>query len=251
MEGHIGTSGQGLMLDLSGIEITATKFTSAVQAFHDLIKEVAKTTTGMSGGVRWVVVVTSGSARIEYIPRAVRVPASDLPGVLDAIEGGIAAVESASNQPSYFSERALELTSRLASLVDGREGDVDRVRIWRERRAHDLTLRTVAYVDSLFGIEARDWGTIEGVLETITGRRGLEFRVTDRVTNRVTRCIFDEDMIEDVTGAFMHRVSVSGLIRYRKDGEPVSIRVEEFQVFPPATQLPDFEEVRGILKGAV
>lgn len=245
-EPAVGT-GQRLTLDLSGVEIPADKFVDGVEAFLDLLKEVARTVSGKPGSIRWVISVRPGSALIDFEPRPKTVSLSDIPVIVDAVENGIVATEKGAGQPPGFSDRAVGYAGDLAAILGGRERDLDRVRVWRNATAHDVTLRTVANADALSGIEFRDWGTVEGVLEVISGRRGLEFSVKDAVTGRSAKCYFAQDMLDDVTGAFMRRVSVSGVIRYRRNGEPVSIKVEDFVVFPRGEELPDFEEVRGIL----
>ena len=243
-------SAQRLTLDLSGAEIPAEKFVDGVKAFLNLVKEVARTVTGRTGSVYWVVTVRPGSAIIDYEARPRRVMPSDLIPIIDTVEMGIVATEAGASQPPGFSDRAQDYTSTLAAILEGRERKLDRVRVWRGGAAHDVTLRTVANVDALSGIEFRDWGTLEGTLETITGHRGFpEFFVKDVVRGRSTRCYFNEELLDDVVGAFLRRVAVSGIIRYRRNGEPVSIVVEELMVFPRNDELPDFEDVRGILRG--
>ena len=239
-----------MTLDLSAPEIPAEKFADGVRAFLDLINEVANTVSGKPRTVRWIVSVRPGSALVDFEPRAEKISERELSGIVTTVEGGIVALEAGLSQPPKFSNRAVDHMGRLASILDGRKRDLDHLRVWRGHIRHDVTLQTVANVDALSGIDARDWGTIEGELVTISGAHGLQFAVRDEVTKRSTRCYFGEDIVEDVAGAFLRRVSVSGIIRYRRDGEPVSIKVDEFTILPRREELPDFEDVRGILRGA-
>ena len=104
--------------------------------------------------------------------------------------------------------------------------------------------------DEWFGVESRDWGTIEGKLWDIKEKGSLKFMVEDNLTHRSAECIFDEDALDDVQDAFRHRVSVTGVIRYKANGEPVSIDVEELYVFPEEHELPTIAEMMGILREA-
>jgi hypothetical protein len=238
-----------LVLEISGPQITADKFTKGVSAFLGILKDVSRNVSGTPQGVRWVVTVQPGSVLVAYHPQVVKAPPAVVPEILDAVETGIQAVESGSASPKYWSDSSLRQAAQLGALVDLEKGELDRVRVWRDETPHAISPRAVSHVDALFGIESRDWGTIEGVLETLSGARDLMLVVRDPVTRRVTRCYFDDQMIEEVRLAWMRRVSVSGVIQYRRDGEPVSIEVEEFSIFPADEDLPDIGDIRGIFGG--
>jgi len=137
---------------------------------------------------------------------------------------------------------------KLASVLEHRPDEVDLIRVWRNGRSHQVTTQTVANVDAIHGIASRDWGTIEGRLQMITEVRRLRFVVRDAVTARLTECFFDDDIIDDVTSAFGKRVSVSGVILYRANGDTKSIEVEEFSVMPDEDELPDIDDMIGILQ---
>ena len=236
-----------LVLEISGPQITAEKFELGLRSFLAIIKNVAKEVSDQPKPVRWLVSVEPGSLRVEFRPEPVKAPANKIATILDTIENGIISAEAGLAPPRYFSDRALTKVGKLASIVDGAEDGLDRVQVWRNGKPHPITAKTVAHVDSLVGIQSRDWGTIEGKLQTITERRVTKFVVYDPVTDRPTHCYFDDEILDEVVDAFGQRVSVSGLIRYRGDGEPVSIDVEEFRVLPTDDLLPSVDEVRGIL----
>ena len=126
---------------------------------------------------------------------------------------------------------------------------INRIRIWRDQKSNSVSSKALAYINSLFGIESKDWGTIEGRLSVLSERRGLQILVYDPVTNQPTRCYFKEEILKEVLSAFGQRVSVSGLIRYR-GGEPMNMKVEEFYIFPEPETLPGIMDIRGILKGS-
>jgi hypothetical protein len=241
-------AGARLTLEIDGQRISAEKFARGVRAFLTLIEAVGKNVSGQPRGIRWLVEVRPGSANIDFIPEAVKVTDDTLPRVLDEIILGVAHIESHAERPPNFSNSALRGVRELASILDGKEGELDQVRIWRNGKPSKVTPRSIANVDSLLGTSSKDWGTIEGRLSVLSERRGLRFAVYDPVTDKPTRCHFDEEIISEVVKAFGKRVSVCGLIRYRGDGEPLSIRVEEFHVFPERDGLPSVEDVRGILR---
>ncbi|HVV63553.1 MAG TPA: hypothetical protein VHD14_17530, partial [Pseudolabrys sp.] len=62
------------------------------------------------------------------------------------------------------------------------------------------------------------------------------------------RCYFPENLLTDVFEKFRKRVEVSGIIHYRKNGMPVSIRAETLTALPDDSELPTVGDVRGILR---
>lgn len=93
-----------------------------------------------------------------------------------------------------------------------------------------------------------DYGSIEGRLQTVTERGRLQFIVYERLWDRPVRCFIPDHLTEEAVAAFRTRVEVYGLIRYRKDGQPVSIDVDEIVGFPPDAEIPSFRDVHGILR---
>jgi len=227
-----------LTLEIDGPQITAEKFEMGIRSFLDLIKEVAKSVSGHSKGIQWLIDVRPGSIKVDFLPKPEKAPPDIVPSIVDTIASGIVSLESRDIRPPHFSDRALRNAQSLASILDGKEPDLDKVSVWIDERPNPVSTKTVAHVNSLLGVHSRDWGTIEGRLSVISERGGLRFVVYDQLTNKPIRCHFDEELIEEVIESFQQRVSVSGLIRYRGDGEPISIKVEKFFIFPKPEALP-------------
>jgi len=93
------------------------------------------------------------------------------------------------------------------------------------------------------------FGSVEGVLKAIDLSRKPVFRIYDLLTNKSVRCYFYSNSIEEFKDALEKRVSVSGLVKSREDGEKLSIEVEEIEIFPPEDELPTIQEIIGILGG--
>ncbi len=241
---------EGLTLEISGPQIPADKFEQGIRAFFAIVTDVTRQVHGTGKGLQWTVGVHEGSVCVDFVPHPLRAEASVIPQVLDTVEQGIVAVECGNVPPPHYGEKAVANTAKLAGIVGGAPGGPDLVRVWRNSRAHPLTARAVANADARAGVESRDWGSIEGILQTITEVHGLRFMVHDAVTKRSMQCFFDDEMLDDVMEAFQKRVSVSGTVRYRGNGEPVSIQVEDMHVFPPDGTLPGIYDVLGILRRA-
>jgi len=56
------------------------------------------------------------------------------------------------------------------------------------------------------------------------------------------------EIYNEVIAAIGKRISAYGSIRYRKNGQPASVEIEKLTVFPDQSELPQFEDVIGLLE---
>ena len=106
---------------------------------------------------------------------------------------------------------------------------------------------SVAYVDELLGTPAKAYGTIEGKLFALNTKGRLTFSIAETLTGKDVKCYFSDDIFDEVIRAIRRRVSAYGLIRYRKNGQPVSVEIEKLTVFPDQSDLPQFRDIIGLL----
>ena len=92
--------------------------------------------------------------------------------------------------------------------------------------------RMAAHVDEIIGVSGHATGALEGRLETITIHGQNVFTIYDPLRRRGTRCICDADTLDATQGLLGHRVLGYGDVGYNKGGEPIIIRVEQFQLLP-------------------
>ncbi len=236
-----------LTLRLEGQRITADRFLRAAESFFGLLGEVSEALTGKSKAFEWLVSVERGS--IVLGARAEPSYKTDLPpaAIVEAAYSGFKKLqERKSVRPEFFNDDALQSARDLAKLVDGKA-----VRVLQIRRSRNsFTLKddkVVRNVDLILGGTATELGTIEGKLEMISARGCLHVGVWDALTDRQVRCFVRPGLLEEAKAAFGRRVAVTGTIRYRPNGEPVSIEVDSLEVFPGREDLPSAEDVYGIL----
>lgn len=236
-----------LTLRIDGQRITAERFLKAVSSFVGLIHEVSEAVTQERGAFRWIIAVESGSAIVHFRPETRRVEASFAPRSIKAVNDGLALLEKRAERPRFWSDGALRKAKDLSEVLDSATGALDHVSVTGDRRAQDVTRKTAAHVDALIGSEIVSLGTIEGRLRAITEAGGVHFVVQDPVTHNSVRCYFAEENADEYMQAWRKRVAVYGEIRYRKDGHPVSIAVQEVRVLKESHELPRAKDVRGIL----
>lgn len=231
-----------LTLELSGDDITPEIFVRGVRSFFAVLNEV---TDQIDDSVGWRVQVKRGSNLIGVYPRGMPSPAAAQ--IINSVEAGLAAIERSEKEPEEFTERALSGARDLAKLALASDGGVT-VQVWADRRAQSLTAKSIAYIDDLLGDAFEEHGALLGRIQTISERGGARFVVYDDLTDRPIRCILPEDKLDEAMAAFRHRCEIYGMIRYRKDGQPNRIRVEDIIVFPDDSELPSAADVRGLLR---
>jgi hypothetical protein len=239
-----------LTLSIAGSRITADRFMRAVESFFGLIDEVSQAMTGAPKTIEWIVSVKRGSIVLGAAGEA-KSPAVSVAAVVNAAYTGLKQLQEYGKRPArpaHFTENALQDARDLARLVDGKAVKVVQVRRSNDRfRVHE---RAVLNIDSILGGTLVEVGVVEGRLQMISSRGTLHVGVWDSAGDRLVRCFVKPDMIDEAKAALDKRVALAGIIRYRPNGEPVSIEVESLEVFPEESELPTADEVYGILSSA-
>lgn len=242
-----GHTSKKLTLKIDGQRITADRFLKAISSFIAVINDVSETVTQERSAFRWIVTVESGSAIVHFRPEPYRAQAEFVPLSMKAINDGFNMLEKRAERPRFWSDNALRKAKDLSEVLEVSERALDHVSVKLDSLQHNITRKISAHVDALIGSEYKSLGTIEGRLRTVTEAGGVHFVVQDPVTHNSVRCNIGEDDVERYLAAFRKRVAVYGEIRYRKDGEPISIAVHDFRVLRESHELPKAKDVKGIL----
>ena len=239
-----------LIMYIDGPSLSLDKFIKAQEKLLIILHEVDQKISGSNEHfVSWTIpFVEAGSIylTIEGTPALENVELSDISEVVDIVKSGIEIIEDRAEWPPYFTERALVSAKDLAELVGE---DISLIQIRRKSHQVSLTKHLAANVDELIGGHYKSLGSIEGTLGSINVFLKKTFLVYDFLTKRSVRCYFPNQLFETAKDALGRRVSVSGVIRSRKNGDRVSIAVEELEVFPRSEELPDVFDIIGILAG--
>jgi hypothetical protein len=237
-----------LTLEIEGMGVTAEKFLRGVGAFFGLVLEVTKRVCVDRPRIEWLVQVRAGSNLVGVRPA----PGYPAPQIVDAVlrvvRDGIETLEDRSEEPLFFSALAIKHLRNLGRIASADDKNDTRVRVWVKQQKLDVTRRSVAHVANLLREVSAEYGSVEGRLQVASERRGLHFTVYEPIWDKPIRCDIPDDMLDAALKLFGKRIEVYGLIRYRRDGSPSSIRVEEIVPFPSRDELPSAAEVRGILK---
>jgi hypothetical protein len=237
-----------LTLKLDG-EISIGQFRSAVDSFFEMAQNVASEFTAERAEVKWTVGVREGSAVIMLHPRSSTMPPERITELLSVIETGIGALERGDKRrPKFFNDNAMQNAKKLARLAN----DQLFVSVKAARIERKVSSQVIASVDRHLEPAYQDFGTLEGKLQIVSAADGgLEFKLLDPVFGHRIRCFVEPETEERVLKSFRKRVRVWGLIKYRADGVPVSIRVDDFEIVLPNSELPTIDEIMGILADPV
>jgi hypothetical protein len=247
-ERKIKKDNNSITLDFDGPIVTPDTFRRLVSAFVELLMAVTDKAAGTGKKTVWDMSVSTGSRL--FIARAVadQGTTATTRRVLSAIPKGLNNLEKgASNPPAYFDQRALRAARELASIPKQRK--LTYVRFHAEGPTVAVSQRSADTAIKLLG-QHQALGSVEGRLQTLSGRGSLQIVVFDDLYENGINCFIDEELMEQAKDAFRKRVSVTGMIQYDQESRPVSIRVDTIKVFKDIADLPPIKNLRGIFKKA-
>jgi hypothetical protein len=234
-------------------QVTLRRLGEALDAWTDLLREIASDVAGTPGrdAVRFVVTeAKAGSFDLTAKPQSARRDVSPviMPRITKTVTAGLRALARRPVRPKHFSDTALLRVRDLGRLTSP---ETPTVKIGNGTEPIPLSSRLLANVEAVLAPEVQSIGTIEGKLEGLIVHGKSRFLIFDPLTGRQVTCYFGERIAYDtVLRVFGKRLAVTGLIRSRRSGERVDIQVTRLEVLPPDEELPSAEDVRGILKAA-
>ena len=236
-----------LTFEITGSVVTPERFQRALVAFFGLLAEVTKAVTPEGEHVDWRVQVRQGSNLVGISPGP-GVPTALAVSVRRAIMSGLETLEHAPAEPPQFSEKALVSVTRLASSIGTHDDDDTVIRIWGEKAPVPVTPRLARNVAELLGEAYTDYGSVEGRLRTISEAGAFRIVIYEPIFSRSVPCNIPERLMQQALSLFGRRVEVYGDISYRRNGFVSRVSVQEIVAFPVERDLPDHEQVRGILQ---
>lgn len=235
-----------ITLELDEEEITVQEFGSAFEHFLGLVREVTKAVTPRRHPI-WLVKIYPGSAGIGFYPKVGVLTADEMSVVRQAILSGVQQLEEG-KRPVQFTDRAIDHARGIAKAFKSRQRPA-RLRIWNQnKKSIQIKPAIEETAAKLLEPVYEDYGSVEGTLEILSGHGKFELVVYDPIRGHAIKCEVGEVEIKDALNSFMRRVEIFGKVRYRRDGMPVSVKVEKIIAFPSKDELPSLDEIRGILQ---
>lgn len=233
-----------LALELDVERVSASDFLKAAEAFIGLIKEVTKSVKDGLPKDCWEIQVQQGS-QIINATHTQKITNMESSVIVNSVLEGIDALGDFAEIPEQYNEKAVEHIKTLGNLVSRSKNDIP-VRVMSRDIARPLTNNTFNHASEILSWKYEDSGTVEGVLDVVSAHGGYEIRLCEPIFGRTVKCSVSESQMEEALHAFKKRVEVEGLIKYDKEGRPLSVKVRDITVFPPPEALPSYKDMRGI-----
>lgn len=233
-----------------GDDTSPEKFMAAARAFFGYVNEITRALATSGETPQWYVRVREGSAIIGVDP-APSAPQNIVQSIYSKAETGFRWLANGTVDDSGLPEPAIRHLRDLSELTAGARGALMNVKLWVRHKPLDVDSKIAEVVREDWRTDYKDFGTVEGRLETIQDRDGkLQLQIRDAIFRQTIRCYFPEDMLNDAFDSFRKRVEISGIVHYRKNGAPISIEVAHIDRLPDDSDLPSPEDVCGILRAA-
>lgn len=219
-------------------------FLTAVKGMRELAAEIDRSLDVDEATKHWNIVgLELGSAVLTMSPQTTNT--EDAMRRVRVMYEGIESVQSGqSGRPENFTDAALNSLKAIGAIAT-RYNDTVRVTVQDTIGTVNLNTQTVAHIEDWLGGKYQAVGSVEGKLDQVSIHRNKRFSVYDRLDHEI-RCSFKEDMMPQVKAALGERVTVRGMISYRADGVPVSIKPDNLYVLRSDSELPQPEDVTGI-----
>jgi hypothetical protein len=247
-------------LSLFGGQIELAAFTGIVEQIQIALAENERAITGRKPHASWIldtaaiipVAASPNGTSAEDLKQIIRETRNDFARVLPA---GIEEVGGESRSP-----RARDAVQRILSfmgndiqsiVVSGDEVDDVAIDFAAVERTGAGVVDPASDSQPLYtaGVYYEDIGTIEGIIDLVhTRSRKPRFSIRERWTKQHLMAEFDDQLMAHVTEALRlgRDVEVTGLIRFRGTGEPMSLR-EVTSVWWPDPEPADILTFEGVL----
>lgn len=216
----------------------------AAKSFFALAEGVAENISAKP--IAWHVEVDKGSTVLRLLPDN---PTRETAEAVEIICRGVRSLRSGiKNIPYGFTKREVQASRNLAALIDGT--DVKYIAIQNGGEPEEMPQTLIEIADAILVGEAYSaFGSIEGIMDSMSLKHGFICSVQDANYRREITCYFQkEEITKEAINGFGKRVLVGGLIRYAKEGHPTSISADSIRIFPDESELPTIEEVQALFK---
>src|SRR5262245_49621686 len=149
-----------------GEELSPDQFIAVARAFFGYVEEISRAVAPEADMPRWTVRVREGSTILAVEPTDT-VPANLVSAVYLRAEQGIRYLAAGDVQEAGLTEPAIKHLSVLSEMTEGSRRRPTRVRLWVRRKPVDVGSEIARVVREDWREDYKDFGTIEGRLETI------------------------------------------------------------------------------------
>lgn len=236
LEGRNGTSG----------DVTLSAFYQILQRVHRLLTNIEKKQTNGRSYTKFMIADLSHSSPARVVIEAC--PTNKKFDRSVAVMKGFDAVWDAAykGRPlGEFDEPVLEDMRGIAGSV-GKQ--IHSLMIGTVNDRYDINENVAKRIEAELTTAEVEHGTVEGTLEQINIHEGQNFfHIYFPAGAGKLKCHFSKALMDCATAAIGRKVSVTGQLHYRaKAFCPSEIYVENIELFPIDSELPDCDDIRGV-----
>jgi hypothetical protein len=226
-----------ISLTLNG-DVPLRLFSEAILHFNELVNQLSREIC-TEKEVEWRIEdLEAGSATATII--GISEDYYSIERVVGAYETIGKALES--HKPIPYSPAVVKAASSLTSILNGKVTSI-------ELNTPDFS----SYITQSSELSEKHtqtivFGTVRGLVETLSRRQSLRFIVYDELFDKAVKCFFEESQIEMIRDIWDKKVIVSGkVVRDTLSGRPIEVREIKAVNIIPATNSKGFRQVRGII----
>lgn len=234
-------------MELEADRLAGADFLRAVEAFIGLLREVTKVVDKDIPMDGWEVSVRPGSRIIDVFADAKRISGDRANNVASALLSEMRSQGSGGNLV-FGNDKVAKHIKTLARLAT-RERKRVPARVHTRKASVEVTKEMYDRVSESLACKVKNKciGSVTGILDEISVHGRREFRITEKLGDRVIKCIADDMLMKDALRHFGKRVDVTGFISYDRWGLPETVRAESIRPYPEPSEIPHFTRMRGIL----
>jgi hypothetical protein len=220
-------------------EIVLQDFANTLNNFNLLLNELSKE-AGDGSTIDWVIDdLHTGSAVATFI--GINPDEKITHNVIYAFENVWDSVIT--GNPFPYSERIKKIALDLTKIVNNK---VTGIKVATQNNEHvingqmaDVAIDTMRY----------SYGSVKGMIETLSKRKGLHFTLWDSLFDRPIKCYFNQEQEDEMRKVWGKKVLVTGKIG-RKSGSNIPELIKEIREIEIIDEISpgNYHKARGILK---
>lgn len=239
---------EGLPEDEGQVRLSA--FMAQLQSFSATVAKLDKEANAGKAATYFRIAALSYNSPVRVVLEPQPLGRSPYMGaaILDSLERVTSALEAGRDLSG--------LDADLLEDIRGLSGPVGKsvksaALVFRNRR-FELTSSVTKELDHALADDEVCTGSIDGALEQINVHLGANvFHIYPVVGPRKVTCRFPSKLYDDAVAAVGKRVEVFGALHFRAGASfPHLVSVNEIEPIPPDSELPDWEDLRGLARDA-
>lgn len=232
--------------------ITLRTFVAKLQTFLGLLQDFdAALSDKPLGSLDWEVTVLQKNSPpivgVTPFPRLLNAPDNSA-AIQEQVLNNIHSLAVSTERSPRMPDAALLKLKKLATGTNKLGASAVYVNAnGKPAREEPITEDTLKHVKELTDPRFAAYGSVVGRLESLSVHNGHEFRVWDRATGKPVRCKFTPERMSEVKDKLPATVLVSGIIHSNSSGVPISLDLEELELYSEDRKLPAIQEMSGLI----